>query len=440
MRYTTRIIVPPKIRRSGLPGGKDNRYAPQVIGIRKSFGFGDWLGLAGPGHVRAASAHRDWAPFFAQVSPAETALDDRGPQELLRAALRAVDEGGYRQPWGADANRLKTPFEVEAMAEAGFTLFTINPPDLLDDAADQLSAQDLSARIATMVMDGSLPENWSEPYLDRSIELSGDRRLELTLEPLQRAAVKFGPAIQHCLRMYEALTRAQRGRSFEIEVCMDETERAATALEHLFVGLELEARGLRATSLALRYVGSFGTGVDFPGDLGAFEDQLREHVAVAQFCGPYKLSVHGGSDKFGVYPILGRICGEQLHLKTAGSSNLEGLRVIARIDPGLFMEVARYGCRHFAGASASRSVSTAPGLARGLGGVSPAEAESVFLDDRAGRQMLLATHGSLLTEGRTQKGRPLREALVETLTTHADMYHEIVADHFGKHFSSLGAG
>ncbi len=331
----------------------------------------------------------------------------------MRASLAAVEAAGYRQPWGADADGLKTSYNIEMAAEAGFTFYTLDLSDLLCDAADGMSADELDARIASMILDGDLPEDWSEPYLGRSIDLPGDWRLELTLEPLQRAAVKFAQAVQHGQRLYETLVRTQRGRAFEIEVCLDQTARPVTPLEHLFVGLELEARGLRATSLALSFVETSEP---------ELEKRLREHVAVAQFCGPYKLSIHGSSDRFGVYPVLGRICGEQLHLKTAGASYLEGLRAVAQVDPGLFREVARYGLQH------------AP-----VEGT-PARAEPDLLDHPAGRRMLLATRGSLLTEARTEDGRLFGEALVGTLQAHANLHHEIIAAHFEKHLRLLSAG
>lgn len=440
MRYTTRIIVPPKIRRSGLPGGKESRHAPHVIGVKKSFGFGDCLGLAAPGHLRAAAAYKDWAPFFAQQSVEEITRTNRTPDEVLRTALRAVELEGFRQPWGADADRLKTPSDVETAATAGFTLFTIDPSEYIEHAAETLPIDELEGRIGSMVEGGELPENWFEPYLGRSIDLPGDWSLKLTQAPLQRAAVKFGRAVEHCRRMYEAAMRANRGRPVEIEVCMDGTMSPATPLEHLFVGLELEARGVRVTNLALRLAGDFEPGIDYHGDLEAFENRLREHVAIAQFCGPYKLAIHGGSDKFNLYPLIGRLCGELVHIKTSGTTFLEGLRAICRVDVALFLEIARFCQDRFAECRGSSGCSTTVEEVRALGDAESLESENVFLDERSGRQMFLATYGPLLTEGRATNGRLFKAAMVETLTGVADLHHEIIAAHFEKHLRMLNAG
>ena len=440
MRYTTRIIVPPKIRRSGMPGGKEARYAPQVIGIKKSFGFGDRLGLAAPGHIRAAALYKGWAPFIAQQSVEEMAQTGRNPQDVMRAAVRTVEEETFRQPWGADADRLKNSTDVEAAAQAGFTLFTIDSSEYIKAAADTMPGQELDRRIALMVSEGDLPEGWFEPYLGRSIELPGDWKLELTREPLQRTAVKFGPAIQHCQRMYEAAMRSNRGRAVEIEICLDGAGTAATPMEHLFVGLELEARGVRITNLALRWADDFEVGMDYAGDLEVFENRLSEHMAIAQFCGPYKLGFHGGSDKFSLYPLIGRLCGDQVHIKTSGTTYLEGLRAICRADLPLFAEIAHYCQRCFEENKISSSLTATLEEVRALGEVEGPESEHVFLDGRPGRQMFLTTYGALVAHGRASDGRGFKEAMMETLSRHADLHHEIIASHFEKHLRMLNTG
>jgi hypothetical protein len=68
-------------------------------------------------------------------------------------------------------------------------------------------------------------------------------------------------------------------------------------------------------SVAPRFVGGFEKGIDYKGDLAAFENDLRGHAAIARAFGPYKISIHSGSDKFSIYPIIGRLCGDLLHVK-----------------------------------------------------------------------------------------------------------------------------
>ena len=80
---------------------------PSVLGLKKSFGFGDRLGLATPGHVAAVKG-TGFAPIFAQQSVREMERTQRTPQEVLGAAQTALAKLGWTQPWGADADHHKT--------------------------------------------------------------------------------------------------------------------------------------------------------------------------------------------------------------------------------------------------------------------------------------------------------------------------------------------
>ena len=90
---------------------------------------------------------------------------------------------------------------------------------------------------------------------------------------------------------------------------------------------------MKLVSLAPRYIGDFEKGVDYKGDVAALERSLRDHAAIAELLGPYKLSLHSGSDKLSMYPALARATKGRFHVKTAGTSYLEALRVVARHEP-----------------------------------------------------------------------------------------------------------
>jgi hypothetical protein len=440
VRYTTRIIVPPRVKRSSLPGGYGSKPKPQVLGVRKTFGFGDRLGAAADAHVALAAAHPEFAPVFAQQSGGEVAGAGRTIQEVMAAATRGVDRARFRPPWGADADRLRTPQEVEQAAAAGFTYFTIDPGESVAPNAGEVSPEQVVATLDRLIADGDLPADWIEPYLNRTIDLPGSQRLKLELDPLQRAAAKFGCAILHCARMVEAAARACHGRPYELEVMFGHGGPATTPLEHLFVGLELEARGVRMVSAGLHFGPGYEPAADFSDPSGQFEARLREHAAVAEFCGPHKLSFHEASDKEGIYPIIGKCCGDALHLKTSGLSYLEALRVIVRVDPDLFSAIARFAQARFGLDRIAAGVSTTEREVRGLPDFHAADAERFYLETRIGRQMLHATFGSVVTNGRDDQGRPFREAILELLERHADIYREVLTVRLEAMFRSLAAG
>src|SRR5437016_7083698 len=103
-----------------------NTVLPVPLGLKKSFGFGDRLGLATPGHF-AAARRFDFVPIFAQQSIREMERTHRTPQDVVQAATTALRELGYSNAWGADADHLKLPEHVDRTAAAGFCFFTIDP-------------------------------------------------------------------------------------------------------------------------------------------------------------------------------------------------------------------------------------------------------------------------------------------------------------------------
>ncbi len=252
-----------------------------------------------------------------------------------------------------------------------------------------------------------------------------------------RAAVKYGRAVAHVEKMAAAIARETAGRAFEIEVSVDETDSPTSPLEHLFFALELKRRGVRVISLAPRFIGEFEKGIDYKGDRQAFEASLRLHRAIAETFGPYKISIHSGSDKFSIYPIIGEVCGDLLHVKTAGTSYLEALRVVARTKPELFREIVEYSAGRFAQDRVSYHISVTEGDIPGLLRAGISERERVFLDENNGRQVLHVTFGSVLTKGQTASGQSFKQAILEILQRETALHAEVLEKHLGKHIRLL---
>ena len=136
--------------------------------------------------------------------------------------------------------------------------------------------------------------------------------------------------------------------AFDFEISVDETDAPTTPLEHFFIANELTRAGVKFTSLAPRFIGRFEKGVDYIGDLAALDAEMAKHAAVTAHFGTYKLSLHSGSDKFSVYPLIVKHWGERLHVKTAGTSYLEALRALAVTEPELFERIWALGLERYA--------------------------------------------------------------------------------------------
>ena len=385
---------------------------PTPLSLTPSFGFGDRLGLATPGHI-AAVRETKFAPIFAQQSVRENARTGRTPQQVVDDAKRAVDSAHWEAPWGADADHLKTTDDIPPFVEAGYTFFTVDPGEHVDNAADADPFGVLQNKVAKF--------NWDELsalYLDQPVDPPWGQFDE---ESLMRSTVKYGNAIRQAASMYDHLSQLKD--AFDFEVSVDETDSPTTPLEHFYIASELTRRGIHFTSLAPRFIGRFEKGVDYIGDLNALDIELEKHAAVTTYFGTYKLSLHSGSDKLSVYPLVVKHWGERVHVKTAGTSYLEALRVLASHEPDLFLKIYSLGRECYEVDKRTYHVSAS------LEFLPSTSDLPLLLNDFHARQVLHVTFGSAIGKF----GAELKSALIK----HEDAYYEGLRAHFEKHLNLL---
>jgi hypothetical protein len=416
-----------------------------TLGLSPSFGFGDRIGLATPGHVESMGRGGSGIePIFPQQSIREMVRTDRTPRQVMDDALRGARQAGWTGKIGADADHLKSSQDVDATAAVGFTFFTIDPSDHVDAHADDYDEPTLRSRFAAVEDE----VDWIGKYQGKSIKLATGTSVVLDEKACLRAAVKYGRAINHALRLADYIKDVNEGldRDYEIELSVDETEQPTTLAEHYIIADLCVGRGMKLVSLAPRYIGDFEKGVDYKGDIAALEHSLRDHAAIAEMLGPYKLSLHSGSDKLSMYPALARTTKGQFHVKTAGTSYLEALRVVARHDEALFRRVIDFARGRYDRDKATYHVSATLGSAPPSKEVSDVvELEKLYLErwsevpegkgfTAPGRQILHCTFGSTLTDPE------LGPAVRDVLERHVDTYTEVLADHFARHLDALRAG
>lgn len=414
-------------------------HEPSTLGLRPTFGFGDRIGVATPGHATAVRNTR-FSPVFAQQSPRELVRTGRTPEEVLSAARSGVEAVGWCTAWGADADHLKTEADAKAMAEAGFTMFTLDPSDLVAAAADRMGQSELESGLEGMLRQSGFESRkaFEDRYLGQSWNLSPELVMRfMDRLHLYRLAYKFGHAIAHAESLARSIQGVCAGRGFELEFAVDALAEPTSPMEHLFIGLELRRRKVPIVSFAPRFPGVFEKGVDFLGDLDVFERSLIGHAAVARYCGPYKLSVHSGSDKFMIYPLLARHCEGMIHVKTSGTSYLEAMRVIAIAETALFQEIVQCAMARYAEERLSYAVSARIDQVPDPLPLAPGELEIEFLDHAPGRQIMHVSYGAVLSGAQTRSGRPMKDAILEALESHATLYSDLLERHLGRHLQLL---
>ena len=161
---------------------------------------------------------------------------------------------------------------------------------------------------------------------------------------------KFLPAIKEAGKIYRHIAEKKGADNFVTEVSMDEVDEAQTPEELRYILREIAKEGIPVQTIAPKFTGRFNKGVDYRGDLARFEREFEQDLlvideAVREYGLPdnLKLSIHSGSDKFSIYPIMGRLIRKHdkgIHIKTAGTTWLEENIGLAVADPAA-LELAK---------------------------------------------------------------------------------------------------
>ncbi len=402
---------------------------PVALGLITSAGMGDRLGLATPGHVRAIrKMNGKIVPIFAQQSIRENTRTGRTPQQVIDDAMWGVFQENWRDGYGADADHLKTTDDIDVCLKAGYSFFTIDPGEFVDNRAENADLQNLRNYAK------DLPTELHMQHSGLLNQIITAEHLSLTFDEktLLKAMVKYGRAVWHVFKMYQYLLKNAGARTVEFEVSVDETDNPTSHAEHVYIASELKRMGVKWISLAPRFVGRFEKGVDYIGDLEDFEQDIKGHAAIARVFGPYKISLHSGSDKFSIYKIAAQATRGLVHLKTAGTSYLEALRTIATLDPTFFKEIYEFSRNRFETDKVSYHISAQ--LSRAPI-VSDVDNLTGLLDNFDAREILHVTFGSVLKEKASDGSFRFFERLMRLLQDNPELYAENIERHFMRHLT-----
>jgi hypothetical protein len=191
--------------------------------------------------------------------------------------------------------------------------------------------------------------------------------------------------------------------------------------------MELLRRNIKFTSIAFRFPGRFEKGIDYIGDIKVFEKELILHQKIREKFGPYKISLHSGSDKFSVYPVFKEVLNDSFHVKTSGTSWIQALKTIAVVDRKFFIELILDSLKNFEKNSASYEISANPMNVD----VEKLENENVdeIFNDKNIRQIVHISYGTILSN--------YGEKLYQELEINLPLYMQFVEQHIRKHIQLL---
>ncbi|NLX97973.1 MAG: hypothetical protein GXY83_17560 [Rhodopirellula sp.] len=285
-------------------------------------GIGDRFAHQGIAQLNAFVAARDRGIEIAPVwnkSHREHTIVGSDPADVRRQADSAVAARGWTNPYFVDADHINMT-TVDRFLDAS-DFFTLDVADWIGKPADENDLDRFIGRHASLL--GGL----EIPGIDEPLNLS---------EPLMRqAAVKYLLAVRKAGEIYRHIAQSRGRGNFITEISMDETDQPQTPLDLLFILAAVSDEGIPVQTIAPRFSGRFNKGIDYVGDVRQFAREFEQDLAVLRFAveryglpRELKLSVHSGSDKFSLYPLMYtalRAADAGVHLKTAGTTWLEEL-------------------------------------------------------------------------------------------------------------------
>jgi hypothetical protein len=265
------------------------------------------------------------------------------PKSVFDAAARAVESCGWSHPWHVDADHIGLATVDRFIPHSDF--YTIDVADFIGKPTDQANLDDFLKQCQSLIGEHDFA-GLSSPF-------------KLNADIMHSIAAKYLGAIREAGRVYRHIAAIKGDDSMIVEVSMDETDKPQTPVELFVILAALAAEKIPAQTIAPKFTGRFNKGVDYVGNLEQFEQEFRDDLAVVaqgvkQFGLPetLKLSIHSGSDKFKLYPIVSSALAETgagIHVKTAGTTWLE--EVIGLSEAGgdgleLVKEIYDYALSH----------------------------------------------------------------------------------------------
>lgn len=295
-----------------------------------SFGIGDRFSHQGGFGLEALirakkSLSVDFTPVW-NKSNREHQIVGSTPEDTKKEADTAVKSLGFKDAYFVDADHINMNNVDKFLGASNF--FTIDVADYIGKKAEQ---SDIEKFIDA-----------NSKYAKELVVPKIDQPFIIGIDKLTQIAEKYLFAIQEAGRIYRYIANKKGIDSFVTEVSMDEVDYPQTPIEIFFILSALAMEEIPVQTIAPKFSGRFNKGVDYVGDIKQFEQEFEQDLlvmdyAVKEFGLPtnLKLSIHSGSDKFSIYPIMGRLIRKYdkgIHIKTAGTTWLEEMIGLALSD------------------------------------------------------------------------------------------------------------
>ena len=302
-----------------------------------SFGIGDRFGHQGKYQLEAIKKAWDKGVEVTPVwnkSFREHSIVNTSPADVRVEADESTKSMDWTNPYLVDADHINLN-TVETFLDVS-DFFTLDVAAYIGKEADKADVDAFIVKHKKYIGSLQIP-GIAEPF-------------DTSEAHVKEIVNRFYTATKEAAGIYQHILDKKGEGNFITEVSMDEVEAPQTPVEMFFILCLLSDFGVPAQTIAPKFTGRFNKGVDYLGDIAAFTKEFEQDLlvidyAVAEFGLPsdLKLSVHSGSDKFSIYPIMGDIIRKYdkgLHVKTAGTTWLEEVIGLA-VEGGSGLAIAK---------------------------------------------------------------------------------------------------
>jgi hypothetical protein len=295
-----------------------------------SIGIGDRFGKEGLAQLRAVQRAEQAGAVVVPVwnkSFREHSIIGTRPDDVRAEADAAVRAGGWKHAYHVDADHIGMKTVDGFLAASDF--YTL-------DVADFIGKPPPDDALAAFVRDmAPFKGELSIPGVDGSFSVT-----DAVLENIGR---RYLYAVSEAGRTWRHVAEKKGADGFVTEVSVDEAMEPQLPFELFFILGAIAREKIPVQTIAPKFSGMFLKGIDYVGDVATFEREFNADLAVVRHAvsvfglpASLKISVHTGSDKFSLYPIVRRALartGAGLHLKTAGTTWLEEVIGVALSGP-----------------------------------------------------------------------------------------------------------
>ncbi len=302
-----------------------------------SIGIGDRFGHQGAAQLAAFVKAKERGVSIVPVwnkSNREHALIGTRPADVRKEADRAVGVVGWNDSYYVDADHIGIN-TVDLFVEPS-NYFTLDVADFIgkEPAHDDLKKF----------------QNECGKYVG-NLRVSGLKEsIAITKGMITAVGLKYLSAVKEAGKIYRHIVSRKGKDTFITEVSTDESNDPQTPAELFLILAALAQEGVMLQTIATKFTGEFLKGVDYVGDIKKFAKEFEQDIAIIAFAvkefslpESLKISVHSGSDKFSIYPIINRTIKKfdaGLHLKTAGTTWLEEVIGLAK-SGGAGLQIAK---------------------------------------------------------------------------------------------------